>query len=80
MGKKKGPRPGDEGSGPSYHGGMLVSDVVDSDPRAKEVLLEFGLPCHRCVVAWHETLEEGCAPLGLRVGQVLERLNALEPV
>ncbi len=78
MGKKKGPRPDDEGSAPRYHRSMLVSDVVDSDPRAQEVLLEFGLPCHRCIVAWHETLAEGCAPLGIRIEQVLERLNALE--
>jgi hybrid cluster-associated redox disulfide protein len=56
---------------------MLVAEAVDLDPRVKDILLEFGLPCHLCIVAEHETLEEGCAPLGLEVEAVLARLNAL---
>lgn len=64
---------------PRFHRGMLVADALEADPRAKDVLLELGLPCHQCVVADHETLAEGCTPLGLDVNRVVERLNALLP-
>jgi hybrid cluster-associated redox disulfide protein len=56
----------------------LIGDLLDRDPRVQEVLSGFGLPCDRCVVKDFETLAEGCAPLGLKVGEVLARLNALE--
>lgn len=62
---------------PQFSRDMLVADVVDAHPRAKEVLLEYGLPCSECIVAFHESLAQGCAPLGLQVDEVVERLNAL---
>jgi len=77
MGRKKGGRePADSGR-PRFVADMLVSTAVDSDPGVKDVLAEFGLPCDRCIVAYHETLAEGCHPLGLNVAEILERLNAL---
>jgi len=57
---------------------MLVAAAVDAHPRVKEVLLEYGLPCSECIVAFHESLQDGCAPLGIRVDEVLSRLNALK--
>lgn len=71
---------GRDGAGreaPRFRPDMLVIEALDRDPRVKDVLLGFGLPCHRCVVADHETLEQGCVPLGLEVGAVVARLNAL---
>ncbi|MCB9833348.1 MAG: DUF1858 domain-containing protein [Planctomycetes bacterium] len=59
-----------------YHADMIVADVVDAHPRAQAVLESFGLPCHRCVVAWSETLAEGLRPHGIEVEVVLERLRA----
>ncbi len=56
---------------------MLVCDIVDSHPGAKDVLLEFGLPCFRCVVAYTETLAEGVQPHDLDADLIIERLNAL---
>ncbi len=78
MGKKKDSRDRNPKEVPRFRGDMVVSDIVDSHPRAKDVLEGFGLPCHRCVVAWHETLAEGCHPMGLDVERILESLNALD--
>jgi hybrid cluster-associated redox disulfide protein len=56
---------------------MRVADAVDAHASAKEVLLEYGLPCSECIVAFHESLAEGCAALRLNIDEVVERLNAL---
>jgi len=78
MGKKQRAQQETKDPGPRFRKEMLICDVVDGHPGAKDILLEFGLPCHRCIVAWTETLAEGCHPLALEVDRVLERLNALE--
>ncbi|MAG54951.1 MAG: hypothetical protein CMJ83_01540 [Planctomycetes bacterium] len=70
----------DEPAGTRFHRDMLVADAVDSDPRVQGVLLEYGLPCSECIVAFHESLAEGCGPLGLEVDEVVSRLNALSSV
>jgi hybrid cluster-associated redox disulfide protein len=82
MSKRKRLRDGEaatEGLGEAsrFHRGMLVADAVNVDPRVQDVLTEYGLPCSSCIVAWHETLADGCAPLGLSVDEVVARLNAL---
>jgi hybrid cluster-associated redox disulfide protein len=78
MGKKRRLGEEDPDPGPRFRNDMLICDIVDGHSGAKDVLLEFGLPCHRCIVAWSETLAEGCHPLALEVDRVLERLNALD--
>ncbi|HYC79028.1 MAG TPA: DUF1858 domain-containing protein [Planctomycetota bacterium] len=65
---------------PRFRSDDVVADVVDRDPRAKDVLLSFGLPCFKCIVAYDETLAEGCAPLLLNVDEIVARLNALPPL
>ncbi|NRA97759.1 MAG: disulfide oxidoreductase [Planctomycetes bacterium] len=60
-----------------FHGDMRVADAVDAHASAKDVLLEYGLPCSECIVAFHESLAEGCAALRLNIDEVVERLNAL---
>ncbi len=61
-----------------YSQDMLLCDIVDSHPEAQGILLGFGLPCHNCIVAYHETLAEGVRPHDLDADKILERLNALE--
>ena len=56
-----------------------VHEIVDGHPRAKDVLLSFGLPCWECVVAYHETLAEGLQPHGIDPAEVLARLDAEAP-
>jgi len=63
-----------------YQKDMLVADLVNAHPLAKDVLLEFGLPCHECIVAWHETLEEGLRPHGIPVDDVLLALKTNAPL
>lgn len=57
----------------------VLADVVDRHPGASDVLLAYGLPCFKCIVAYRETLREGCAPLLLNAAEILARLNALPP-
>jgi hybrid cluster-associated redox disulfide protein len=64
-------------AGPRFAATEIIGDLLERDPRVEDVLSSFGLPCYRCVVKDFETLAEGCAPLGLQVGEVLARLNAL---
>ncbi len=81
----KKPRPPDPPGPPGgtdagrFSRAMIVAAALDQDERAKDVLLEFGLPCWKCVVSETETLEEGCRPLQIDVDLVVRRLNALPP-
>lgn len=59
---------------------MLVCDIVNAHPAAKDVLLSFGLPCFRCEVAWHETLAEGLKPHAIEPSVVLEKLDLEAPM
>lgn len=77
MGRKKKASEVQE-AGPRFRRDMLVADAVDADLRVKDILEARGLPCHRCVVAFHETLEQGCAPLGIDTDAVVAELNALD--
>lgn len=63
-----------------YSKDMIVADIVDAHPKAESVLLEFGLPCSTCVVAYHETLAEGVKPHHLDVEVVLARLREAAPL
>ena len=58
---------------------MLLCDIVDSHPQAKDVLLDFGLPCFKCIVAYTETLAEGVQPHDLDADKIIEKLDALKP-
>jgi hybrid cluster-associated redox disulfide protein len=71
------PRRKAEEPGPRFRADETIGDMLERDPRVQDVLSGLGLPCFRCVVKDFETLSEGCAPLGLEVGAVLARLNAL---
>ena len=63
-----------------YTKDMLVCDVVDAHPQAKDVLLGFGLPCHTCIVAYYETLEIGLQPHDLELALVLATLEEKAPM
>lgn len=67
-----------EPSGPKFTRDTIVWDALEAHPGAEAVLLEYGLPCRQCIVAETETLAEGCTPLGLKVDEVVARLNALD--
>jgi len=56
----------------------IIWDALEAHAGVEQVLLEYGLPCRRCVVADTETLADGCTPLGLAVDEIVARLNALD--
>ncbi|MCZ6688870.1 MAG: DUF1858 domain-containing protein [Planctomycetota bacterium] len=67
----------------SYHPGMLptkdtiIADLLDLHADVAKVLLSFGLPCHECVVAPVETLEQGASLTGLDADEILAKLREL---
>ncbi|MEE9394690.1 MAG: DUF1858 domain-containing protein [Planctomycetota bacterium] len=63
-----------------YSQEMIVADIVDAHPKAKDVLLEFGLPCSECIVAFHETLAVGVQPHGLDAEVIVARLREKAPL
>ena len=78
MSKRKRAREEASGEGdPRFHRDMLVATAVDADPGAAGVFLHFGLPCSKCIVAYHETIAQGCAPMGIAADEVVARLNGL---
>lgn len=64
----------------AYTKDMLLCDIVDSHPQAKDILLDFGLPCYKCIVAYTETLAEGVQPHDLDADKIIEKLDTLKPV
>lgn len=63
-----------------YRGDMLLGEVVDAHPSASDVLLSFGLPCFKCVVADTETLAEGARAYGLDPARIIEKLDREAPL
>jgi hybrid cluster-associated redox disulfide protein len=62
---------------PRFHREMIIAEILQAHPGAREVLEKRGLPCHRCLLQEDETLEQGCAPLALAVDEILAELEAL---
>ena len=77
MGKAKRNKPDASSEKPRFSKDMLIIDALELDSRVEAVLTKQGLPCHTCIVALHETLAEGCAPLGKDVDRIVAELNLL---
>lgn len=54
----------------------ILKDILEKQPNAEQVLLEFGMHCLYCPCAQAETLEEACAVHELDVELVLKALNS----
>ena len=57
-----------------------IGDVVKAHPETAELMLEFGLHCVGCHVAYWETIEQGCAGHGMpddMINELVEELNKL---
>jgi hybrid cluster-associated redox disulfide protein len=53
----------------------LIHDILESLPEAEEIFQRYSLPCADCVVAQHETLEEGARLTGVSLEALLAELN-----
>jgi hybrid cluster-associated redox disulfide protein len=57
-----------------------LSEVLDTNDQAAEILFEAGLGCVGCPMAMAETLEDGCKSHGLNkkeIDEVIKKLNNL---
>ncbi len=58
-----------------YSKNMIVSEVLQSNPNAAQILIEAGFGCLGCPASQTESLEEACFVHGVDVETILERLN-----
>lgn len=55
---------------------MIISDIINVDPRLVGLLLEAGMHCVGCPSAQGESLEEACMVHGINPDEMTETLNA----
>jgi hybrid cluster-associated redox disulfide protein len=55
---------------------MTIGEVVRQKPESVEVLMGFGMGCVGCPSAQAETLEEAAMVHGLKLEELLTKLNA----
>ena len=54
---------------------MTVGEIVNTNPKAAEVLMSFGMGCLGCPSAQVESIEQACEVHGLNLEEVLTALN-----
>jgi hybrid cluster-associated redox disulfide protein len=55
-----------------------ISEIVNSNPEAVEILFEAGLGCIGCPMAQMESLEDGCKAHGMskkEIDELIKRVN-----
>lgn len=56
---------------------MTIGEVIRQNEKAAEVLMSFGMGCVGCPSAQAETLEEACMVHGLKIDDLLSKLQAI---
>jgi hybrid cluster-associated redox disulfide protein len=54
---------------------MALGECLEKYPETMEVFTKYGLHCIGCVVAMHETIEQGAQMHGLNVSELVDALN-----
>ena len=55
-----------------------LSELLDSNEKAAEILFEAGMGCVGCAMAMQETIEDGCLAHGMEkkdVDELIKKLN-----
>lgn len=55
-----------------------LSEILEKNENAAEILFEAGMGCLGCPMAMQETLEEGCLAHGMgkeQIDEIIKRLN-----
>ncbi len=55
-----------------------ISEALQIDPQAAEILFKAGLMCVGCPMSMQETIEQGCLAHGIEkkeINKIIERLN-----
>lgn len=54
---------------------MVIGDILDAEPGTAMFFLEMGMHCLGCPASRGETVEEACAVHGVRVEDLVDRIN-----
>lgn len=54
---------------------MVLGDILRQNPNAAEILMGFGMHCLGCPSSQVESLEDACMVHGLKVTDVIDKLN-----
>lgn len=54
---------------------MVIGDILDEEPGTAMFFFEMGMHCLGCPASRGETVEEACAVHGVRVEDLIERIN-----
>ena len=52
-----------------------IGEILEMHPKAADILTEFGMGCLGCPSATMETLEQACYVHGLKLEEVMAKLN-----
>jgi len=55
-----------------------LSELLEKNPKATEILFEAGMACVGCPMAMNETVEQGCSAHGMtkkQIDELIKRLN-----
>ena len=55
---------------------MTIAEALNVSPKAKEVLMGFGMHCFGCAIAHGETIEQAAQVHGVDIDEMLSALNA----
>jgi hybrid cluster-associated redox disulfide protein len=56
---------------------MSIMEVLQANPRAREVFIAFGMGCFGCMGVSMESIEDGAKMHGIDVNAILAELNNL---
>ena len=57
---------------------MQINEVIQTNPKAAEILFDAGLMCVGCPMAMQETIEQGCLAHGMdkkKIDEIIKELN-----
>ena len=52
-----------------------IGEILEINPKAADILMDFGMGCLGCPSATMETLEQACFIHDLKLEEVLDKLN-----
>ena len=60
---------------------MNIREIVEKQPKAVEIMMEYGLHCIGCMASQFESLEQGCQVHGIeekKIDEMIDKINKLK--
>ena len=60
---------------------MGIMEIIQKQPQAAEVMMEFGMHCIGCMASQFESLEQGAAAHGMtdkQIDEMVEKINKIK--